>query len=136
MPVDAADDGNNQAASSFEQAVRDIFRFRAGRTAPSGISERFERVFIALYDPGDVAHPAGYGDVCCFDVADPPPKVGRPPTYATCSLTEALRRIVADDGARNENVATWSDAAIADDEKLDLFEQAQKLANETPDDDA
>jgi len=62
----------------------------------------FERVFIGLYET-DEAH---FGEVGFFDVADAPPKRGRPPKLL--KFDELIRAIVATYDERNGSTFQWS----------------------------
>jgi hypothetical protein len=69
LPFDSCDDGKKDA-SSFGAWVRHL-RPYAGRDEPSDEIDRFEKIYIALYEPAGT-------DMRFFDVQKDPPKNGRP----------------------------------------------------------
>jgi hypothetical protein len=103
LPLDSCDDGT-AAPSSFGQAVQ-IFRFRSGRSDPSGPPVLFERVFIGLYD---VREGPQFGDVSFFDVASPPPRKGKPKSLM--SFPELVQSIIDVYDRRNSPRFEWADA--------------------------
>lgn len=76
LPFDSCDDAKNDA-SSFGSWVRGL-RPYAGRIHPHDDIDRFEKLYIALYEPDGT-------DLRFFDIASDPPKKGRP--TATGPLT-------------------------------------------------
>jgi hypothetical protein len=70
LPFDAAEDGKRGNPSSFGSWVRHL-RPYSGRMSPEDEDDKFEKIFIALYDPSGV-------DLRFFDVEQAPPKNGRP----------------------------------------------------------
>jgi hypothetical protein len=70
LPFDACDDGKGKYPSSFGSWAR-YLRPHAGRTSPRDDHDRFERIFIGLYELDG-------SDLRFFDVASDPPKQGRP----------------------------------------------------------
>jgi hypothetical protein len=78
LPIESCDDANRGARtesgiSSFGAAVK-FFRDRAGREVPGGPPARFERFFVALYEPDGERK----GHTTYFDVMAAPPKARRP----------------------------------------------------------
>jgi len=71
LPLDSCEDGRGTNPSSFGSWVRKL-RPLAGRGEPENEIERFERIFVALYDP-DGTH------LRFFDVESDPPRNARPP---------------------------------------------------------
>jgi hypothetical protein len=104
LPADSCHDGGRSSPSSFGQAVT-IFRFRAGRQKPVDPSLLFERVFIGLYETGEV----GFGDVAFFDVMEAPPRRGRP--AKTLTFDEVVVEITRTYDLRNNPQFQWADAA-------------------------
>lgn len=100
LPIDACDDGGRDA-SSFGAVVQH-FRPRGGRSAPKNSEMRFEGVFIGLYEPSG----AGFGRVKFFDVADKPPRIGRP--AKTLSFSEVIDRVTLLYDARNNPAPEWA----------------------------
>ncbi len=70
LPFDSCDDGKRESPSSFGGWVRHLQPF-AGREGPSDDVDRFEKIYIGLYDPAGT-------DLRLFDIACRPPKQGRP----------------------------------------------------------
>jgi len=137
LPIDAAFDATTRSSSSFGQAVQGIFRFRTGRAGPEDLSEKMEQVFIALYQPGNSEKTNGdesLGQVVGFDAGSPTPWSDLPDEDYRLTFAEILSRITSRFDDRNGNQPNWSDKVLSDDEKLDLFENVQELANEEPDD--
>lgn len=75
LPYDSCKDGRGSAensSSSFGSWVRKLRPF-AGRSAPTDDIDRFEKIYVALYEPDG-------SDLRFFDVESDPPKNRRPPT--------------------------------------------------------
>lgn len=70
LPFDGADDGKKDNPSSFGSWVRHL-RPYAGRDQPDDEIDRFEKIYIALYEPDG-------SDLRFFDVQKDPPKNARP----------------------------------------------------------
>ena len=70
VPFDSCTDGKRQNPSSFGSWVRHL-RPYTGRSGPHGEADRFERIFVALYEPDGSA-------LMFFDVATAPPKNAKP----------------------------------------------------------
>ncbi|MBK6941511.1 MAG: hypothetical protein IPH13_15135 [Planctomycetes bacterium] len=103
LPSDATQCGGSEA-SSFGQAVK-YFRVRSERTGPRDEEEKFERIFVALYD-----HDASErGRVVFFDVSNPPPKHGRPSDGSVLTLDELVRALVAEYNRRNDPDFEWAE---------------------------
>jgi hypothetical protein len=108
----AASDGENKH-SSFAHAVF-TFRKRAGRiSAQDDRYDRFEKVYIGLFDPDDVTD----GAVGFFDVEQPPPRNGKPRDLLTLQqVVDALDHLVKQ---RNDLVFEYADGTDVRD-KVDL----------------
>jgi hypothetical protein len=102
LPIEACDDGETDK-SSFAHAVM-TFRHRAGRIKASEPHQFFEGFYIGLY------HWQGEqkGQVQFFNVADAPPRKGRP-TKNLHSLDEVIADIVKTYGIRNRRYMEWAD---------------------------
>lgn len=116
LPFRACDDGHGKGSgdkSSFAHAVV-TFRPRTGRVKPNDPHQQFERFFIGLYEhEGDRR-----GEVWFFDVADKPPRRGRPRRAdppkgqhrtGLLSLDEMVGEIVKAYGIRNQRYIEWAD---------------------------
>ena len=75
LPFDSCDDGKRDNPSSFGSWVRHL-RPYAGRDGPKDDADRFESIYIGLYDH---LNP----DLRFFDIESDPPKNGRPPVDGT-----------------------------------------------------
>jgi hypothetical protein len=71
LPFDCCDDAKRDNASSFGSWVRHL-RPHCGRTDPHNEIDRFEQIYVALYEPDG-------SDLRFFDIESDPPKSGRPP---------------------------------------------------------
>jgi hypothetical protein len=107
MPLTACDDGDPakksgiQGISSFAHAVA-VLRSQAGREADTGPPEKFERVFVALYEYDD---PSRRGNVGFFDVTQAPPRAGRPKKLLNLQqVIETVDRITTE---RHTDVIEW-----------------------------
>lgn len=101
FPIDACND-RSKLVSSFGKAVQ-TFRSRTGRSAPVDSIMLFERVFIGLYDTAAET----FGDLCFFDVANAPPRRGKPEN--TMSFDELIKAIISTYDSRNNPEFTWAD---------------------------
>jgi hypothetical protein len=115
LPTDSCNDGKKDNPSSFGSWVRHL-RPYAGRQSPEDEIDKFEKIFIGLYDPEGV-------ELYFFDVDDPPPKNNRPSTLL--NYQQFLNAVYHAYLSRNEAEFQWADG---DEEPLDSEE-------ETPDDD-
>jgi hypothetical protein len=70
LPFDSCDDGKKDNPSSFGSWVRHL-RPYAGRTNPEDDGDRFEKLYVALYEPSG-------SDLRFFDIQSDPPKNRRP----------------------------------------------------------
>jgi hypothetical protein len=70
LPFDSCDDGKKDNCSSFGSWVRHL-RPYSGRSDPHDDADRFEKLFVGLYEPDGCA-------LQFFDVENAPPKQGRP----------------------------------------------------------
>src|SRR5712692_322852 len=70
LPFDSCDDGKKNNPSSFGSWVRHL-RPYSGRAEPDDEIDRFEKLYVALYEPDGT-------DVRFFDIESDPPKSGRP----------------------------------------------------------
>jgi len=102
LPIEACHDGVRDV-SSFGQAIR-IFRHRGGREDARDELDRFERVFVALYEhEGDRR-----GEAVFFDVMEKPPKQGPPKTGL--DFERFVAEVVATYDQRNNPPFEWADA--------------------------
>ncbi len=111
LPLDSCDDGKKDNPSSFGSWVRHLRPF-AGRANPEDEIDRFEKLYIALYDPNGP-------ELGFFDIGDSPPKNGRPARlldyhdFLDAAYHEFLRR--------NEAEFSWAEG---DEEPLAVEEEA------------
>jgi hypothetical protein len=98
LPFDSCDDGKKDA-SSFGAWVRHL-RPYAGRDEPSDEIDRFEKIYIALYEPAGT-------DMRFFDVQKDPPKNGRPTTML--DYGEFLDAVYREYLWRNEADFKWAE---------------------------
>lgn len=98
---------SDRAPSSFANAVLKL-RARSGRldAALAGQAARCDAAYVGLYTLG-TEQPFERGLVRFFDVAQNPPKRGRPKMETTLSLTEMVDAIVA--AATNRAAVDWAD---------------------------
>jgi hypothetical protein len=108
LPFDSCDDAKKDA-SSFGSWVRHL-RPYTGRTEPEDAIDRFEALYIALYEPNGT-------DLRFFDVENAPPKIGRP--AEVMSYAEFLDDVQDEYLLRNHAEFTWADG---DEEPLDVDE--------------
>jgi hypothetical protein len=137
LPFTACDDAANDK-SSFAHAVM-TFRARIGRELPSDPHQLFERLFIGLYEhEGERV-----GEVWFFDVADAPPRRGRPkrrdprkgePRRALLSLDEVIAEIVKTYGIRNRRYIEWADEEDESERAPDLGPAPEEDVEEEDDD--
>jgi hypothetical protein len=72
LPFDSCDDGRRRNPSSFGSFVRHL-RPYAGRITPDNEIDRFEKIYVGLYEPDG-------SDLRFFDIEGDPPKSRRPAT--------------------------------------------------------
>jgi hypothetical protein len=72
LPFDSCNDGKGKNPSSFGSFVR-YLRPYAGRSGPHDDDDRFERIYVALYETDG-------SDLRFFDIEADPPMNARPPT--------------------------------------------------------
>lgn len=109
LPYDSADDGRKDNPSSFGSWARHL-RPYTGRQKPEDEIDRFEKIYIGLYEPDG-------GDLRFFDVEEAPPKQGRP--AQTLDYREFLNAVYHAYLRRNEAEFKWAEG---DEEPLDVEE--------------
>jgi hypothetical protein len=113
LPFDSCDDAKRNNPSSFGSWVRHL-RPYAGRSGPRDDEDRFERIYIALYEPNG-------SKLNFFDIEADPPKSGRPSTNGPptdpdgryrrlLSYEEFLNAIYHHYLRRNNAEFRWADA--------------------------
>jgi hypothetical protein len=107
LPIDSCTDGKRDNPSSFGSWVRHL-RPYTGRDKPDDEPDRFEKIYICLYDPDATA-------MHFFDVAQNPPKNGMPKSVLT--YREFLDAVYLAYLERNGTDFTWEEG---EDEPLDL----------------
>jgi hypothetical protein len=112
LPIDSCDDGKT-GSSSFGSFVRHL-RPYAGRKEPDDENDKFEKIYVALYDPAGTA--LGF-----FDVEWDPPKKGRPARLL--SYAEFLEVVYAAYLERNKADFTWAEG---EKEPLEIDEEPEK----------
>ncbi len=118
LPFDSCDDGKKDNASSFGSWVRHL-RPYAGREEPEDENDKFEKIYIALYDPSGT-------DVRFFDVEWDPPKNGRPKRLL--AYDEFLDAAYYAYLNRNAAEFTWAEG---DEEPLEVEEDFDESDDET-----
>lgn len=115
LPFDSCEDGRKDNPSSFGSWVRHL-RPYSGRRLPTDDQDRFEKLYIALYDPDG-------SDMRFFDIEDAPPKNGRPARLL--GYHDFLDAVYHAYLRRNEAEFTWAEGS---EDPLDvtatLFEEA------------
>jgi hypothetical protein len=101
LPIDSCDDARNKNPSSFGSWVRHL-RPYSGRSDPHDDVDRFEKLFIALYEPDGSA-------LFFFDVDSAPPKSGRPKGYL--AFTEFIGACHDAYVSRNSLEFAWDDGS-------------------------
>jgi hypothetical protein len=119
MPIASSRDGNPDAKndtnkSSFAHSVLTL-RGRTGRKDPDDRFDKFERVYIALYE-GDGER---RGETRFFEVGLRPPRNGAPRSESTLTFQELLDVIYKVVAERNELEPEWDEAELLIDEVLD-----------------
>jgi hypothetical protein len=115
LPFDSAEDGKKDNPSSFGSWVRHL-RPYAGRDEPEGEIDRFEKIYIALYEPNGC-------DLRFFDVQKNPPKNGRPAQLL--AYAEFLDAVYREYLWRNEAEFKWAEGE----------EEPLEVGEEVPDED-
>lgn len=110
LPFDCAEDGKKDNPSSFGSWVRHL-RPYAGRKDHEDEVDKFEKIYIGLYEPDGSA-------LRFFDIENAPPKNGRP--GSTLSYREFLGEAYHAYLRRNEAEFQWADGA---DEPLEIDEE-------------
>ena len=118
LPFDCADDAKGKHPSSFGSWVRHLRPF-SGRLGPDDDIDKFEKIFIALYEPDG-------SDMRFFDVQSPPPKQGRP--VGTLDYRGFLADVYHSYLERNEADFKWADG---DEEPLEIEGQVEAEDDET-----
>jgi hypothetical protein len=99
LPTDSCTDGKKDNPSSFGSFVRKL-RPYAGRSDPHDEADKFERIFVALYDPTGI-------ELKFFDVETAPPKNGIPKALLT--YDEFLDAVYHEFLKRNSAEFHWAD---------------------------
>jgi hypothetical protein len=118
LPVSSCIDATARiegGASSFGSAVR-FFRNIARRKQVDEDADRFEAVYIGLYDPT--------GEVRFFNVETPPPKRRQPTQSETIDLAELIAEIRGVYDGRNSPPFRWADDPSVETEPLGLEDEA------------
>lgn len=106
MPFDSCDDGRpekpKQSRSSFAQVVN-VLRHRSNRYAPTADAQRFEAIFIGLYEHRG----AKRGEVSFFNVLEAPPQFGRPRSDRLLNYEQLVRDILGLYDERNVVKPAW-----------------------------
>jgi hypothetical protein len=110
LPLDSTDDGKKDNPSSFGSWVRHL-RPYAGRDEPEDEIDKFEKIYIALYEPKGT-------DLHFFDVQKDPPKNGRPAQLL--DYGEFLDAVYREYLWRNEADFRWAEG---DEEPLEVAEE-------------
>ena len=105
LPTEACLDGDETKPSSFGKWVRYLWPL-ANREEPHDAFDRFERAFVAVYDPEDAS--LGF-----FDVKGRPPRTGKPEPLL--SFEGLVEEIVATYEDRNQLDFRWQGGARDDD---------------------
>lgn len=104
LPFEACEDDEERRPSSFGKWVEYLWPL-GNRVSTQGEYDRFERVFVALYDP-DTA------ELGFFDVKTPPPRSSRPSNLL--SLDDFVEELVAVYEQRNSLDFRWDNGSTAD----------------------
>lgn len=110
LPFDSCDDGKKKA-SSFGSWVRHL-RPYAGRDEPDDEIDKFEKIYIALYEPAGT-------DLRFFDIQKDPPRTGRPAQLL--NYGEFLDAVYHEYLWRNEADFKWAEG---EEEPLEIDEIA------------
>jgi hypothetical protein len=117
LPFDSCDDGKKDNPSSFGSWVRHL-RPYAGRNEPDDDPDKFEKIYIALYEPDG-------SDLQFFDVQSNPPKNGRPKMLRT--YAEFLDDVYLAFLERNGTEFVWAEG---EEEPLDVTSTLFDVAEE------
>lgn len=109
LPFDSTEDGKRDNPSSFGSWVRHL-RPYAGREQPDDEIDKFEKIYIGLYEPDGTA-------LRFFDVQEAPPKNGKP--SQTLGYGEFLADVYHEYLRRNRAEFRWAEG---DEEPLDIEE--------------
>jgi len=118
LPFDSADDGKKDNPSSFGSWVRHL-RPYSGREGPEDEIDRFEKIYIALYEPDG-------SNLRFFDVQEAPPKNGRP--AQTLDYRQFLSEVYHAYLSRNEAEFRWAEG---DEEPLHVEEDTEDDSGES-----
>jgi hypothetical protein len=118
LPFDSTDDGKRDNPSSFGSWVRHL-RPYAGRQEPDDEIDKFEKIYIGLYEPDG-------SNLGFFDVEEAPPKNGRP--AQTLNYREFLGEVYHAYLKRNAAEFRWAEG---EEEPLEVEEG---LEEESPED--
>ncbi|MBX3738958.1 MAG: hypothetical protein KF715_19855 [Candidatus Didemnitutus sp.] len=99
LPLTSCHDSRD--ISSFGSAVR-YFRHRANRREPDDPTDRFERLFIGVYDERS-------GDDWYLDVLSPPPRRGVPAAGSLLTFARLIDEIRDTYDLRNNPPFIWAD---------------------------
>src|SRR5262249_51252652 len=112
LPFDSCDDGRRDNPSSFGSWVRRL-RAYAGRTDPKNEYDRFEKIYVALYEPDGT-------NLTFLDVESAPPKQGRPKD--SLSYGDFLDEVHHAYLRRNKGEFKWAEG---DEEPLDVEREVE-----------
>jgi hypothetical protein len=110
LPFDSCDDGRRDNPSSFGSWVKHL-RIYAGRTDPKNEFDRFEKIYVALYEPDGT-------NLRFFDVESAPPKQGR--STSLLSYGEFLGAVHHAFLVRNHAEFKWAEG---DEEPIDVEDE-------------
>lgn len=100
LPVASLNDGKT---SSFGRAVQ-TFRYRAKREKHSDPEDRFERIFIGVYEPDGES----IGEDWYFDVEQSPPRKGRPVAEKRLTFDQMIEEVGRTYDGRNDPPFEWA----------------------------
>lgn len=99
LPIEACHDGDFKRPSSFGKWVEYLWPL-TGRNETRDAPERFEMVFVGLYD-------FETAELLFFDVRTPPPKEGRPASEKLLTFDQLVEEIVEFYNRRNGKDFRW-----------------------------
>lgn len=117
LPISSCDDAAQRVedgASSFGSAVR-FFRNITGRKRVDDDADRFEGVYVGLYDQ--------QADVRFFNVENRPPKRRRPSVSETIDIAGLIAEIRSVYEGRNSPPFTWADDPSVETDPLNLEDE-------------